>query len=60
MSKFPKFESHDKASCCHCGRGLGGANWLATEYPPGHGQYVQRCEKCRMATWYDLKQSEAA
>ena len=22
MSKFPKFESHDKASCCLCGRGL--------------------------------------
>ncbi len=50
MKKFPKFPSHDKATCCRCGEALTDAE--KSNYPIG--RWTGFCLKCGMHTWYDL------
>ena len=51
--KFPIFKSHEEVGCFNCGGDLG-TYWFETKNAIGSGHFVQECEKCRMATWYDL------
>jgi hypothetical protein len=51
---FPKFHSHEEASCFNCGGDFGDEGH-DSGHAAGHGEFVQHCEKCSMSTWYDLK-----
>lgn len=54
--KWPRFSSHDEVSCFNCGGDFGpDPYWAESGLPHGHGQFRQECEKCRLATWYDLE-----
>jgi hypothetical protein len=56
MSKtFPKFESHNTASCFNCDGDFDGSYFSDSGNADGAGRWVQSCEKCRVSTWYDLK-----
>jgi hypothetical protein len=52
---FPKFPSHDDASCFNCGGDFGPGYWFESGQPAGHGAFEQHCEKCRLRTWYDIE-----
>ena len=55
MKTFPKFASHDEASCFNCGGDFGpDPYWFDSGNAPGHGQFALACEKCRTTTFYDL------
>lgn len=54
-SRFPKFATHQEASCFNCEGDLDGSWWSKSGHAKGHGEFMQDCAKCRMATWYDLK-----
>lgn len=59
IHKFPKFTSHDLASCFNCGADLDGSWWCKSGSASGHGEFRQDCEKCRMFTCYDLSEDIA-
>jgi len=52
---FPRFESHDRASCFNCGGDFGDGWPSHAGNAPGNGAFMQDCCKCDMTTWYDLK-----
>ncbi len=56
---FPKFASHSQASCFNCS-GDFADDGAESGHASGRGAFVQRCEKCRMSTWYDIKAKKAA
>ena len=49
---FQQYNSHDEAACFNCGSTL-----IAEQEPSGYafGAYRKYCEKCKMFTFYDLK-----
>ena len=53
MKKFPKFPSHDKATCCRCGESL--TDTKESEFPVA--KWSGLCVRCYMRTWYDLGRS---
>lgn len=58
--RFPKFSSHTQVSCFNCGGDLVDGYFCESGYPKGRGQFRQECEKCRMSTWYDIKEKVGA
>jgi hypothetical protein len=52
--KWPVYDSHETASCIHCGGDFGPGYWHHCGYPIGMGAYEQVCSKCGKPTFYDL------
>jgi hypothetical protein len=55
--RFPKFNSHEEASCFNCGGDFGDGYWR--ESGCGAGQFEQHCCKCDHFTYYDLERLDA-
>ena len=55
QKRFPKFANHQSAYCWNCQGDFGPGYWSDAGYAVNCGRYVQYCESCRMATWYDLE-----
>lgn len=53
--RYPRYISHDDASCEECGGDLMGTYWSKSGKVSGNGEFLQSCEKCRVTNWYDLK-----
>jgi len=58
--RFPVFDRHSVVSCFNCGGDLGGSYWCDSGHAPGHGQFRQDCGTCRMATFYDTRETSHA
>ena len=52
---FPVYYRHREASCFNCGGDFGDGYPFESGHAPGHGKWVQECEKCRMAMFYDIE-----
>jgi hypothetical protein len=52
--RFPKFASHQTATCFNCEGDFDGSHWSDSGYPAGGGAFRQECCKCGMSTFYDL------
>lgn len=58
-SLWPRFASHDEASCFNCGGDFGpDPYWRASGHEHGNGAFEVACEKCRMLTYYDIEEGE--
>ena len=55
--KWPVVETHEEARCWKCGGSLSGEPH-DSGFPPNHGKWRQKCVKCDMTTWYDLRPKE--
>ena len=56
MKRFPKFQSHDEASCFNCGGDFGpDGYYFESGHAAGQGAFEQSCCKCGMTTWYDVE-----
>jgi hypothetical protein len=56
---FPKYPTHETASCFNCDGDFDGSYWSKSGYAPGRGEFLQSCRKCGMSTWYDLTKKAA-
>jgi len=57
VEKFPVYKNHDNAICFNCNKKFTVNAYICTYedlYAPGDGQYRQKCENCRLFTYYDV------
>jgi hypothetical protein len=58
-NEFPVFRDHVHALCSYCFSEFGDLG-ERTGDSPGHGAWVQQCERCGHSTWYDVEQETVA